>query len=411
MELLFEYMSFIFCIHKIAKKKLKIDVWIVSLFFIEWIVSMCSNIAVMTNGCRLIVFSGIFLYTKTKIVGSWKKTISVWGMMLIVIMSLQVVQYYLMSLFLKETYTVRYAGIIVNFNICLLICLWKEKYKAIIVNKFNKIKGFVVVGLIFIRIFYLVNHNAYADFGMSMQFLFETVGLCAACILWISAEKEKNHKIREVQMYETYNKAFEEAIITIRTHQHEFENHINAIKCLQYSIKNHEELLLAQEQYCEKILQENKLNKLLKLNLEPVLIGFLYSKITSAEEKRIQVKFEIQSIDIKEKIAIYEFVELIGILFDNAVEALEEKQSKKIILKLQLENEKAFLLEIANTSPVYSNSEIEKFCSYGYSTKGENRGIGLSRVREISRKYNAIYQIQNCMYEEESYLSFKLRFN
>lgn len=410
MEMLFEYMSLVLCIHKIAGKKVQINLWVILPFLMEWILAVLSSIFKISLGYKFIVVAGILLYIKVKVVGTWKKAVNVCGTMLIIILSLQVMQYYLFKFLTLESVFGEYEGIIVNINICLLLFLWKEKYGNIVISKINKIKGIVISLLILIRILYIVSRNAYADVENVVQFLFETIGLSIVCILWISAEKEKNHKAREVQMYELYNKAFEEAIMTIRTRQHEFENHINAICCLQYTIADHDELLLAQERYCEKVLQENKLNRLLKLNMEPVLTGFLYSKITSAEEKGIVTKYEIQSTNIKEKIAIYEFIELVGILFDNAVEALNEKNGKIIIIKMLIEDENSFSVEIANSSPVYSNNEIEKFCSYGYSTKGEKRGIGLSRVKEIAKKYNAIFQIQNCIYDGGNYLSFKLSF-
>lgn len=411
-EMLFEYISFILCIHKIAKKKLKLDIWLIVPFLIEMLVILLNNRDKIPVWYKLIVFGGLFLYTKIKVVGTWNKAVSVYGIMLIVIMSLQLLQYYFLKFFMHKL--IIREGIIVNINICLVILLWKEKYSKVIMAKINEVK-WAVIAVIFLltlsRILYLFTKNVRVDFEMAMQFLLETIGLSVASVLWIGAENEKNHKVRELQMYDMYNRTFEEAIIAIRTRQHEFENHINAIRCLQYSIADREEVLEAQREYCEKVIQENKLNKLLKLNFEPVLIGFLYSKITAAEEKGIDTKYEVQAVDIKEKVAIYEFIELVGILFDNAVEALEEKENKTIILKVMAEKGKSFSVEIANASAVYPNSEIEKFSSYGYSTKGEKRGVGLTRVKEITKKYNAVYHIQNCIYSGDNYLSFKITFD
>lgn len=411
LELLFEYIALTLCIHKVAKQKIKLNLCILLPFLIEWINAIWSDTGKISIACKFTVLGGIFLYTKIKVVKEWKLAVTAFGIGVLVVISLQALQYYLFEILIKTSFIVQYEVIIVNFNICILASLWKEKYNSMLMAELNKVKGVAIFLLVFVRIIHILNQNPYADLGIVLQILFETIAISVACILWISAEKEKNHKVRELNMYELYNRAFEESIMTIRTRQHEFENHINAIRCMKYTISDHEELILEQERYCEKVLQENKLNKLLKLNIEPVLIGFLYSKITSAEEKGISIKYEIQSVDIKEKIAIYEFIELIGILFDNAVEALEEKECRQIILKLQMDTKKSFSLEVANISPVYSNSEIEKFCSYGYSTKGEKRGVGLSRTKAIAQKYNAIYHIQNCIYDSNNYLSFKLKFN
>lgn len=410
MELLFEYMALVLCIHKVAKKKVEVNIWMFLPFIIEWICVFLSTMGTISIVCKILVLGGIFLYTKIKLVETWKKAGNIFGIGILLVLSLQVLQYYLIEFLPQflQLCIVKYEMILININICMLSFFWKEKYVNAIVVRLNK--GMAIFLLMFIRVIYLASQSTYSGVKNTIYFFVETIGLSVACILWISTEKEKSHKAREVQMYTMYNQAFEEAIFTIRTRQHEFENHINAIKCMKYTIADQEELLLKQEQYCERVLKENKLNKLLKLEVEPVLIGFLYSKITSAEEKGISTEYEIQPIDIKEKIAIYEFIEVVGILFDNAVEALEKRESKKIILRISREEVNAFSLEIANCSPFYLNSEIEKFCSYGYSTKGENRGVGLSRVKDIVKKYNAKCLIQNCIYYEENYLSFKLNF-
>ena len=147
------------------------------------------------------------------------------------------------------------------------------------------------------------------------------------------------------------------------------------------------------------------------MNINPVVIGFLYSKFTNAEEKGISVEFEMQPINIIDSIEAYEFIEIIGILFDNAVEALNDYEDKIIIFKMLLEKENVILLEIANVSKIYHNEELEMFCVNGYSSKGINRGIGLSRVKELVLKNGAEILIQNLNYKSNNYLSFKIYFN
>ena len=51
------------------------------------------------------------------------------------------------------------------------------------------------------------------------------------------------------------------------------------------------------------------------------------------------MEYIIDAVDIKGKIEVYEMIELIGILLDNAVEALCGSSDKKIVLKL-VETEK-----------------------------------------------------------------------
>lgn len=412
-ELLLEYMALILCIHKVAKQKFKLNVWLIVLFAFEWIFMMLITEEMTSPYCRMLIHVCLLIYTKKKVVETWGKAIGAYGISLIITMAFQILFYYCFKVLLVCNIKIQNEEILSNSIICCLLYFWKEKYSNVIIKYLYHKKEMVIAlvyAFVLFRILHLCNQNGYATFEISMQFLIETIGVSIAAILWISAETKNEHKEMEVQMYETYNKAFEEAITAMRLRQHEFNNHINAIKCLNYTIKEPEKLLSAQEQYCDNLLQENALNRLLRLHSDPVLIGFLYSKITTAEEKKYIINYKIQSVEIKEKVAVYELIEIIGILFDNAMEALEEAEKRIIVLKL-IEEGNAFSLEVANISRVYRNSELEKFCTYGYSTKGERRGVGMSRVKELLKKSGATLLIQNCIYDGDNYLSFKIDWN
>jgi Signal transduction histidine kinase regulating citrate/malate metabolism len=227
-------------------------------------------------------------------------------------------------------------------------------------------------------------------------------------ILWINSENEKKHKAEELRTYQLYTKTFADAVTTIRMKQHEFDNHINAIKCMRYTIQDKEELFKEQDKYCDSILQDNKYNKLLKLNMSPILIGYLYSKIAAASVHDINVTYEIQDVDI-EHIAINDFIEIIGILFDNAVDALKEQGDTEMEVKM-LKSDNTSIISIANISGWKTNNEIEKFFEYGYSTKGVAHGVGLHRVNTLLKKYKASIQVENITKNNMNYLCFKVIF-
>ena len=219
---------------------------------------------------------------------------------------------------------------------------------------------------------------------------------------------KKKHKAEELRTYQLYTKTFEDAIATIRMKQHEFDNHINAIKCMRYTIQDTEELFNEQDRYCDKILQDNKYNKLLKLSMVPILSGYLYSKFTAAMTKGINIEYEIQDVNI-DYIAINDLIEIIGVLFDNAVEALEEQDDTEMEVKL-LKQDSTYVISIANISDWKTNSEIEKFFEFGYSTKGKEHGIGLFRVNTLLKKYKATIQVENITKSNRNYLCFKIVF-
>lgn len=410
-EMLLEYISIILCLYKIANVKFKFNYWLIILFLIEAFLFGLNGMIKVPVEYEFLIVLLQFLYTKFYFRKSWKKAITIYGTMLITVMLLQLLYFYIFKVLSIDIKKLEYSGILVNLLICVLICLWHEKYIRFIVSKLNIVKEEIVTLiflLILFRIIYLCGSNDVVDFEVAIQFFIETLGVGIASALWLSAENEKELKKKEIQMYEMYNKAFEETVMTIRIRQHEFENHINAMKSLNYTIKDSEELALMQEQYCQKVLKGSAVNKLLRMNLNPIVIGFLYSKITNAEEMGIDVEPQIQAVDISDKIEIYEFIEVMGILFDNAVEALQESENKRIVLKLVSRGDDVFLFEVANVSRIFLNQELEKFCVRGYSSKGKNRGIGLARVKEIVDKNKANLIIHNQLYDKENYLSFKV---
>ena len=98
-----------------------------------------------------------------------------------------------------------------------------------------------------------------------------------------------------------------------------------------------------------------------------------------------------------------------GILFDNAVEALKEQGDTEMEVKL-LKLDDTFIISIANVSSWKTNTEIEKFFEYGYSTKGKEHGIGLYRVNTLLKKYKASIQVENITKNDMNYLYFKVIF-
>lgn len=226
---------------------------------------------------------------------------------------------------------------------------------------------------------------------------------------------EKQQKQEELKMYELYTKTFEDLITAIRIKQHEFNNHINAIKCLPYTAQNAKELIAEQNRYCDAVLEDTEIVKLLKLESSPVLCGFLYSKLIFAQSLDIYFIYEVDPINVERYVTIHHFIEMTGILFDNAVEALVkekriENNSGKIILRLSSYENTKLLLEVANISRIYTNEEIEEFFVTGKSSKGDNRGVGLSRVKLLIQKYKADLHVTNQQYHGENYLSFRIIF-
>lgn len=260
---------------------------------------------------------------------------------------------------------------------------------------------------------YTTLYNLEASFFKTYDFvklLAQILGMAAVLLLWTGMERDKKNIEEELREYQLYSGAYEEIVEVIRMRQHEFENHLNAILCMGSTIHEYEKLVDAQKEYCKDMIQENKLNKIVKPGVEPVITGFLYTKISQAESFGIEVQCEIHVIDTKQIIKTHDLIEVIGILIDNAIDAIKEYNEQKIIIRLAKEKAVGFVVEIANTSRVFQHSELERFCEYGYSSKGSGRGLGLARLKMIADKNGAELSIENKELEDRNYLVFKVTF-
>lgn len=416
-EIFTEYLSVILCVHKIAKKRIKFDKYVWMFFLIN----LLSVVAAYyykdeCNWIRIIVWLNFYVYIKTRVADTWKQAIKIIGIMLLIIPSMQLIVYFGTKYIYESFFSAQASGVLVNSLICISLICWKNKYLYSIIKLIKKINNLVFL-VVFLIFFTLLIYAYYKSELLSPLIIIQTlggiIGLGMLLALWLSTEREKKHKDKEIQMYELYNKTFEDAITTIRVRQHEFDNHISAIKALQFTIKNPTDLIKAQNEYCDKVLRENSFNSLLKSHGEPILSGFLYSKLMNAKEQGIIISHEVHAIDFQRKIEINELVEIIGVFIDNAVEALllETSIEKRLFIKILQEDENKVSIEVANRSRKFLNSEIEKFCLSGYSTKGNNRGMGLVRVKNIVKKYKAAFYIENINYNSENYLSFKVVFS
>ena len=208
----------------------------------------------------------------------------------------------------------------------------------------------------------------------------------------ITKEIEYKSKKEQLQNFKDYTNSLERVYTDKRKFRHDYINILSSI--VGYIEDNDMEGL--EEHFYKNIMplgegiKNNNFRIGLLKNIEIVeLKGLLSSKIIGAQGKGIDV-----FIDISEKINyismdIIDLIRVIGIFLDNAIEAAE--LCEKPVIKLGvIKKEKSILIIIINsctkdTPPVY------KMFQKGFSTKGKDRGTGLSNVREILNKSSNIF--------------------
>lgn len=413
-SILSEYISIILCLHAYAKAPKKINTFNSILCVLNAVILLVMEKYNSRNTTVVILlYLALLLYVKVKLENKWFAAIKAWSLMLVTIPSLQLGLYIVLKTFFKSNINDRLTSIIANITIILFFIIWKEKIFSKIITGLRR-QIWIMVTIVFIAIISYLFIIYKVERMLSASLLLQMVGVIWAFMLFLIlvliAEMEKKNKDKELRQYQIYNKSFEDAINTIRQRQHEFTNHINALKGMEYTIHDTERLIDERNKYCNALLKENELNSLLKRELEPIVISVLYTKLITAQSTGIDVSQKIHVIDFQNRIPIVELVEIIGILIDNAVEALlsEKQLVKKLRVRILSEADKHFSIEVANSCEVLSQYEIEKFVKSGYSTKGINRGFGLARLKTVAKRNNAKLSMGNMMYDGQNYFSVRV---
>lgn len=113
--------------------------------------------------------------------------------------------------------------------------------------------------------------------------------------------------------------------------------------------------------------------------------GIIISKIITANNENILTSTEISpNVNISRSYSVT-ITRILGILFDNAIEACRKRQ--QTILKFALIDEADYteFIILNNTAP-NTKIDLNKIFSNGFSTKKNHSGIGLANVQELVNK-------------------------
>lgn len=231
--------------------------------------------------------------------------------------------------------------------------------------------------------------------------------ICCVAIIALSTYRLNKYRY-EAKLRTEYSEKYGEVLEQIRERQHKFSNQLNAIYALHQLYHTYEELVEKQKEQTEELCKYIMPNTVIVLK-NPIVIAHVYQKICEAADHgiRLHTKFtcELESVSIPD---IY-LVEIIGTLFDNAMEnILEERPEAEMYLEITGQEEDV-MIEVCNEHPFIHQSEWRKFLQRGYSTKGKDRGLGLYHLKKLMGKYDGEILIHNKMINEKPYFSIAVK--
>lgn len=113
----------------------------------------------------------------------------------------------------------------------------------------------------------------------------------------------------------------------------------------------------------------------------------LSAKLMLAEQKGVHVNLEIKKPIATFIIETLDYVRVLSVLIDNAIEAAEQSTSKQLKIALFVEN-KQLVTVICNSKLEDNHTNVKRVFDADFSTKGTDRGLGLHNVTVILGKYN-----------------------
>ncbi|MDW8682114.1 GHKL domain-containing protein [Streptococcus suis] len=117
----------------------------------------------------------------------------------------------------------------------------------------------------------------------------------------------------------------------------------------------------------------------------PAVKSLLSSKMLEAQKKGIAISVEVDAEIEPPALELIEFITILSILLDNAIDAAEQCANGNIVFAyFQEDDRKIVVVENTTVEDKVSTSHIFE---YGHSTKGDNRGIGLANVKAILDSY------------------------
>lgn len=416
-QVITEFMLIIYCLHMIKNRRVKLSVYLLMLLIVDILATNLIDIYGAPGIILVIPYCTIGFYIVKEFKVSIFEAIRIFFLMMIIVCLLQIVMFYPCKVFVYKFGDSKIIGIFVNLlSVGVLMLIKKVTRLSHYVAKEISSASWVISPLLIccIALLYAIYCYRYS-FSLSNTICVVIIFLLMAVFssLWM-LQKERfqtQEKLLKQEMLETYNTAFYDMITEMRMRQHNFNNQLNAILGLHKTTSSFEELIAKQREYCDVVLKENKYYKILGSSDNPILAGFLYQKFLEADRKDIQVAYEISLERIANKEDIYELVEMIGILMDNAIESAEQQADDcKTIAITFITEDKGLHFSIRNRSDMIKNQEIERMFQAGYSTKGTGRGLGLPKVKETLLKRGSDICVENIIVDNETWLQFSFHY-
>lgn len=227
--------------------------------------------------------------------------------------------------------------------------------------------------------------------------------------LIIRQQKIITSQQESLDSYHTYEPMMNNLIQDIRRRQHDYANELNAIQMIACSYGDYASLSRALNEHIEEATKDFRQTDLVKLNMK-VLAGFLYSKLETARKDFKDIDFVIKNFELTSRMPEYELIKVVGILTDNALEAISPHDN----IRIEIDSDDQHLMfSTINKGPKLTSELRTNMVKAGYTTKSASkpynsrRGSGLANAKQLLDTYHGELYIENPVTTGDTLIRFE----
>ena len=197
--------------------------------------------------------------------------------------------------------------------------------------------------------------------------------------------QEQDLRYREMERYSLH---IEELYKEVRSFRHDYTNLLTSLRLgiEEEDMEQIKEVYDSVLKDSSQKLQDNKydLGRLVNVR-DRALKSLLAGKFLKARDQNIVFNVEVPEEVQVESMSLLDFLTIVSILCDNAIEASAEASQPRVSI--------AFIKNGAQETFIIENSikeegiDVSEIFSFGVSSKGEDRGVGLYTVMKIVESY------------------------
>lgn len=382
---LLEWGSIVVLVHGLEGRR---ETWILSktvLYFVLYVALFGGvYIGVIPASCSFISYIMLFIYVKLGYGDTIEKSFTIFVIGAAIVNLLEIIGMWLLT-YIIEAKPV--AGIfdIASVLFTFLGCVFLSRLRLNRFMQFLEQREFmyVVIALLSLMLFMPVTVFKIIKNLDVLDYIY--ICICVV-LMWMMASKMQDYKM-DMKYRRKYLEGYSDVILQMRRRHHTVANQLNAVVGMCEVCHSYEELVERQREYLGKLQNYELPTEAIVLE-EPAVVALIYEKLNQAVEKGIEVETSFHCSLVGRHVSDLEWVEILGVLLENAIEALEGYEGRrKLWISVRENEEQRVEVCIANTFRELRQEELEKFCQAGYSTKGDGRGIGLYDVKELVHKH------------------------